>query len=206
LSTFLAISRRVSEEVGLHKRIRRVKPFLDARKKAIRLEWAKEMGGALWSSFIFSDEVYFETGKKAGKSYTIRHAGDEYLEQHLTPSFKQAMKTVMVWGATAKGKKWPLLRLGPTEYPISEKSVGLNRFDYINRVLEARLAGYLSELRREGRQGVRSVKDWAAIHQSQLIKHREELHITPQFHSPSSPDLNPIEPYVGHCKASCLEA
>ena len=83
-----------------------------------------------------------------------------------------------------------------------KKKRGLDRFDYVNLVLEGRLAGYMSEMRREGYQGVMVVEDGAPIHQNKLADAaREELHIKSLTHPPSSPDLNAIEPLWGVLKS-----
>ena len=109
----------------------------------------------------------------------------------------------MVWDAVAYGKTWPLKRL--THHPtfdLGKGKEGVNRYDYINSVLEERLAGYLSELRREGRQGVKTVEDGARIHDNHVAHQaREELPISTSPHLPNSPDLDAIGPLWGILKA-----
>ena len=152
---------------------------------------------------MFTDEATVESGQRKGTAWTIRRVGEEFEEKHLVPTFRQDRKTLMVWAAVAYGKKWPLKRL--TRHPtfdLGKGKEGVNRYDYINSVLEERLAGYLSELRREGKRGVKSVEYGARIHDNHMAHQaREELHITTSPHPPNSPDLNAIEPLWGILKS-----
>ena len=88
--------------------------------------------------------------------------------------------TILVWAAIAWGKKWPLIRLNHNaRYNLKEGKNGINRYNYINTIIEGRLAGYVSVLQREGRQEVRAVEDGVKIHDNKLADQaREELHIT----------------------------
>ena len=145
---------------------------------------------------VFKDEAAVESGQRKGTVWTIRRVGEEIEEKHLVPTLRQDRKTLMVWDAVPYGKKWPLKRLAhhPT-FDLGKGKEGVNRYDCINSVLEERLVRYLSELRREGRRGVKAVEDGARIHDYHMAHQaREELHITTSPHPPNSPNLNAIEP------------
>lgn len=143
---------------------------------------------------IFTDEMAVEKGKTSGRVWTIRHPGEEFDMKHLQPTFKQERETLNVWGAIAWGKKWPLLRLSQSKPNTHGIPKSADRFVYTTRVLEDRLSGYCSELRREGRRGVLVVEDGASTHTSLLARQaKEELHIKTVTHPPNSPDLNAIE-------------
>ena len=193
---------RTANEAGLHNRRRRKKPFLNPSHIYQRLDWAWSEFWPDWKSVVFTDECSVESGVRKGISWTIRRPGEELEDKHLLPTFKQSCKTVMVWAAIAWNNKWPVKRLvHDPRYDQDGSKNGVNRFDYINSVLEERLAGYVSEMRRESNLDVTVVEDGAKIHDNKLASQaREELHITPQFHPPNSPDFNPIEPLWGILK------
>ena len=188
---------------GLHKRKARKKPFLTPAHVLKRLEWAWNNCQTDWRSVVFTDEATVESGQREVTAWTIRRVGEEFEEKHLVPAFRRDRKTLMVWDSVAYGKKWPLKRL--THHPtfdLGKGNEGVNRYYYINSVLEERLAGYLSELRMEGRPGVKTVEDGARIHDNHMAHQaREELHFTASPHPPISPDLNAIEPLWGILKA-----
>jgi hypothetical protein len=107
----------------------------------------------------------------------------------------------MIFGAIAYGHKWPLALLTPLTSQRTKSPQKVDRFIYVNDILEDRLAGYCSELRREGILEVRVVEDGAPIHSNKLAAQaREELHIRQINHPPCSPDLNAIEPLWGILK------
>ena len=180
----------------------RKKPFLTPPQIQKRLEWAHTNFHTNWRSIVFTDEAAVESGVKKGASFTIRRVGKEFHEKHLVPTFKQKRKSVVVWGAVALGKKWPLVRLGHDAFHDGKMARnGINRYDYINSVLEPHLARFLSELQRKGRQGVMAVEDGAKIHDDALAHQaREELHINLNYHPPNLPNLNAIERLWGHVK------
>ena len=192
---------RMANKEGLHKRKARPKPYLKPEQMEKRLKWASEALRRFWPGVIFTDEVLFEKGEKIGPTWTIRRAGEESMIKHLVPTFKQDRETLMVWGAVAIGHKWPLLRLTAYNTDFYDPVKTIDRFAYVNHVLEGRLAGYCSKLRREGIPEVRTLEDGAGPHRSRLAAQaREELHIKQIFHPPNSPDLNPIEPLWGIVK------
>lgn len=74
---------------------------------------------------------------------------------------------------------------------------------YSNRVLKRRLGQYSKELKRRIWSPVKVVEDNAPIHNSKVASAmRNKLHIERVTHSPSSPDLNPIENLCALVKGS----
>lgn len=193
--------KRIAEKEGLHKRIARKKPFMKGVHIVKRLDWLKENKETDWKTIIFTDEASVEMGKKGGVSWTIRKAGDQYKRPHIVPTFKSGRQSLMIFGAIAYGHKWPLTLLTPLESQRTKSPKKVDRFVYVHDVLEEHLAGYCSELRREGIMDVRVVEDGAPIHNNKLAAQaREELHINNINHPPSSPDLNAIETLWGILK------
>lgn len=193
--------KKIAEGDGLHKRHARAKPFLRPEHIQARLKWAEDYSQINWKPVIFTDEVSFELGWKGGVAWTIRRVHEECDFKHLKGTFRQGRKTIMVWGAIAYGHKWRLLRLTSSPSRGTPHPPKLDRFSYVNNVILGRLAGYCSELRREGLDGVMVVEDGAPIHRNELAAQaREENHIKNIDHPPSSPDLNAIEPLWGVVK------
>jgi transposase len=193
--------KRIAEEEGFHKRHARAKPFLRPVHVEKRLQWAMDYENMDWRTVIFTDEVSFEMGKRGGITWTIRRVGEEFKQKHIQLTFRQGRKTIMVWGAIAHGHKWPLHRLIPSQSRPNQSSNTINTHCYVNQILMDRLAGYCSEMRREGMLGVKVVEDGAPIHNTKLAGQvREETHIKRIEHPPSSPDLNAIEPLWGIVK------
>ena len=180
----------------------RKKPFLTPPQIQKRLEWSHASFHTDWRSIAFTDQAALESGVRKGASFTIRRVGEEFQEKHLVPTFKQKRKSFIVWRAVALGRKWPLMRLEHDAfYDGKNEKNGINRYGYINSVLEPHLAAYLSEIRREGRQGVMAVEDGAKMQDNALAQQaREELHINLNCHPPNSPNLNAIEQLWGHVK------
>jgi transposase len=193
--------KEVAGKAGLHRRIARKKPYLRQEHIAKRLEWLKETEGLDWKRVIFTDEASVEMGKKGGVSWTIRRPNQQFKHKHIIPTFKQGRQSLMIFGAIAHGHKWPLTLLTPLQSQRTQSRERVDRFKYVNAVLEGCLAGYCSQMRREGIMDVRVVEDGAPIHRNALAAQaREELHIKNINHPPCSPDLNAIESLWGILK------
>jgi transposase len=194
--------RSVAKAAGFHKRVTRRTPFINPAARKKRLLWSRLVPGTNWKHIIFTDECPVELGEDIGRRWTIRRAGEEYLPQHVDTTFRSSRKSLMVWGAIAYGKKWPLLRL-PLAPSVASggkrtKAEGLNGEKYAEWVIRGRLAHINEEMAlqagREHGRGVEVVEDGAPSHKSKLAaRAREEANIRSLFHPPSSPDLNPIE-------------
>ena len=137
---------RTAGNEGLYKRKARKAPYIRQETIPKRLAWARDSVEIDWSAVVFTDEAAVEMGKKGGTTWTIRRKNEEYLPRHLVPTFRSTRQTLMIWGCIALGHKWPLLRLIPQQKKGEKKKRGLDRYDYVNLVLEDRLAGYMSEL------------------------------------------------------------
>jgi hypothetical protein len=195
--------RSVAHDAGLHKRVVRRTPFIGPQARKKRILWARLNPSTAWKRMVFTDESAIQLGEDIGRRWTIRAAGDEYGPQHVDPTFHSSRQSLMVWGAIAYGKKWPLQRLplapSATSGGKRTKAEGLNGEKYAEGIIRGRLAGIVEEMSatvaRDHCHGVKVVEDGAPSHTSKLAaRARKEANIQSHFHPPSSPDLNPIEP------------
>jgi hypothetical protein len=198
LSVSESTIRREAAKMGLHKRICRKKPFLSEKSKAARRAWAATNVDQDWRRVIFTDECSVQIGEDITRHYTIRQAGEEYEAKHIRPIFRSGRTSLMVWGAIAYGKKWPLIRLplSPQEVAIDGlgKGKGLNSARYIKYVLDGPLKRCVQAHRRARWRDVIVLEDNAPCHSSKATDAaRQNLGITSLKHPSNSPDLNAIE-------------
>lgn len=119
------------------------------------------------------------------RSYTTRRVGEAFKPGHIQLLFRSGRQSIMVWGAVARGRKWPLLL-----FP----SGGLNGSIYADMVIKGRLGKYTEGLKRRIWSPVKVVEDNAPIHNSKVANAmRNKLNIDRLVHPPALPDLNPIE-------------
>ena len=136
-------------------------------------------------------------GETKGRKWTIRHIGDAYSLKHLEPTFRFQRKTILVWGAVALDKKYPLKYCQysytePTGKVVETK--GLGSKGYVKQILEGHMQPLLDDMRREERGKVLVLEDGAPAHTAKSTQAtRSRLGIHPLPHPPNSPDLNPIE-------------
>jgi hypothetical protein len=190
--------RRAAGSMGLHKRICRKKPFLSEKSQAARRTWAAANVDQDWRRVIFTDECAIQIGKDINRYYTIRRPGQEYQAKHLQPTFRSGRTSLMVWGAIAYGKKWPLVRLPLSPQEVAAdglgKGKGLNSSRYIKYVLEGPLKRCVRAQQRARWRDVVVLEDGAPCHSSKVTCAAcQRLGITSIDHPPNSPDLNAIE-------------
>ena len=91
------------------------------------LKWSRDD----WQRVLWSDEVTFETGKKA-KDMVLRSKGQSYCQDCCQHKFRSGRISVLVWGAIGTGFKTDLVFLEG----LGTRG-GLTRDDYIEQVLGA---------------------------------------------------------------------
>jgi len=198
LDVSVSTIRRAAASMGLHKKICRKKPFLSEKSQAARRTWAAENVDQDWRRVIFTDECTIQIGKDITRHYTIRRPGEEYQAKHLQPTFRSGRTSLMVWGAIAYGKKWPLIRLPLSPQEVATdglgKGKGLNSSRYIKYILEGPLKRCVQAQRRARWRDVMVLEDSAPCHSSKATcTARQKLGIQSINHPPNSPDLNAIE-------------
>lgn len=175
--------RRIAAADGLHRFIRRRKPFLTACHREKRRAWAAATVHQDWKNVLFTDEASFQLGWRP-REWTTRRKGEGLLEKHLAPKFCSGRQTVMVWTGVAHGRKLPL-------YFFAPGSVTGTR--YAKEVVAGPLRRGVESLSRT-RAPILVVEDNAPIHRAQIAQTaRAATGITLLTHPPCSPDLNPIE-------------
>jgi transposase len=187
------IVRKVADSEGYHRRVARKVPFLTARQKKKRLDWAEDFDGIdekEWDNLLPSDECYVQLDDSNGRIFVTRRPEEEYDENCVIPNFKQSSVRVMIWGCFMRGVKGPLVVL---EYP-GGKGGGMDTDRYISQVLEAHLSPFYHKMEKE-RPGIVFQQDGAPSHTAKRTKKWLANHNIDLFpHPPNSPDLNPIEP------------
>lgn len=173
--------------------------LLTEPKREARVAWGRANRNTDWTTHIFTDESIFYTNYK-GRVRVVRPPGKAaaYDPKYTRPHVHSGWTSIMVWGALAYGKKYPLVHVKKAiieAYPelAGTKKITLTGERYADVILFERLSVYAAELAREGRQGI-VVEDNAPTHNNQHTREvREQLGITRASHPASSPDLNPIE-------------
>jgi transposase len=179
-----ATIQRIASRHGYSRCITRRVVNLKQQQVQRRKVWAADNAGQDWSRVIFTDEMSVELGK-VGRQWTTRRPHEAYKQQHLQVTFRSGRKSIMVLGAMARNRKWPLV-LMPTDKSITAKR-------YSEDILP-RLAQHARELRRRIWQPALVVEDNAPIHNAAIsVATRARLHLDRLSHPAASPDLNSIE-------------
>lgn len=189
--------RKAAKGMGFNKRHRRRKSFLGKRHKQLRKEWVKDNDEQDWRRVIFTDECAVEIGEDLRSQWTIRKDGEAWLPQHIQQTYRSGRQSLMIWGAIAYGKKFPLQRL-PVKADAKDdglsKKKGLNGKRYVEYVLKGPLKRAVKSQRTRRWTTILVVEDGAPPHRSPFARAaREQLGISTLYHPPCSPDLNPIE-------------
>ena len=127
------------------------------------------------------------------------------MEQCVQSTFRSGRQGLMIWGALAYDKKWPLLRIdlqpSRSNGKTRTKAETLKGEKYANEILKGPLSDYVKEMQQDHRHGVQVVEDGAGPHKSKLAKAaRAEIGYECLVHPSNSPDLNAIEPLWAQLK------
>jgi hypothetical protein len=99
--------RRVLAEQGLHGSIMQKKPYLNARHKRLRREWAEARFWWTvedWKRVVISDESKFNLFGSDGRLYCRRRVGEEFKSKNVKKTVSHGGGKVTVWGCvTWKG-------------------------------------------------------------------------------------------------------
>jgi len=175
--------RRALHRLRIFSRFAVIKPYLTARHKKARLEFAKKYlhwTADDWRKVVWTDESSFEIGKNYRKVRVWRTKSEKYSNSCIAPSFKSGRTSVMVWGAFSGSSMSNLVVIPPGQ----NKSV-----DFVEIVYKGELLGFLGQT-----SNAFLMEDGAPIHRAQVAKAWREQHSLETFKWPAqSPDLNPIE-------------
>jgi len=175
---------------GYSRRVARKKPFLDERKRGLRLAFAQAHQGWSkddWRRVIWTDECYVWLSGHTSRVWVTRRPGEEYNDDCLLPKFPKK-NSIMVWGGILGGTKSELILWDKDNWgSITAKS-------YVDNVLIPVLQSFwMRESERAG-QPLWLMEDGASAHRAVYTRQAREGYGIPKFDwPPSSPDLNPIE-------------
>lgn len=176
--------RRILREHDFHGRTARNKPFISAKNKKLRIQFATEYLGktdTFWDTVIFSDESKYNLFGSNGKVSVWRKPNAELQIQNLRGTVKHGGGHVMVWGCMSSS--------GVGSLHCIEGN--MDKFQYLN-ILKANILQSAEKL------GIREnfsfyqdndPKHKSGIVQTYLIYNCPHMLQTP----PQSPDINVIE-------------
>ena len=99
--------RRRLKEINLFSRIRHKKPYLTAKHKRDRLEWAlkhQDLTVEDWKRVIWSPELSIVLGRKSRRRRCLRKPGTAHLSRHCDKTVKSGKVTLMVWACFSGNK------------------------------------------------------------------------------------------------------
>ena len=121
--------------------------------------------GQDWGQVSFTDELSVEMGESVRRKVTISRPGEEYDPEHVQKTFHSHRETLMVLGAVAHGKKWPLVRLPLAPSTVSGgqgiRAEGLSWQRYAEWIISDQLSAMTQEMMSEGREDVLVLEDGA---------------------------------------------
>lgn len=194
--------RKAMEKEGFNRRVARKKPFLDARKKALRLQWALAHAHWTvddWRHVIWTDESYIWLSGMSGRIWVTRRPDEEFHEDCLVPKFPK-QDSIMIWGAicgTFGGTKCPLILWDREGWGT------INSTSYINHILLPALLPfwYVQSSMSNRPAPLWVMEDGAPAHTAKQTGWFRRWYKIPSLPwPPSSPDLNPIEAIWGRIK------
>jgi len=182
--------RKAFKMEGYSRRVARKKPFLDERKKRLRLEFAiahRHWSVADWRRVIWTDECYVWLTGTRNRTWVTRRPGEEYQEDCLVPKFAKK-DMIMVWGGIMGGKKCPLILWDRENWGT------ITADSYINNVLTPVIVSFWYHESGQTNHQIWLMEDGASAHRAIRTRRVEEEHGIHRLNwPPSSPDLNPIE-------------
>ncbi|SPO20430.1 uncharacterized protein UTRI_10036 [Ustilago trichophora] len=195
----LQVLRRTAYRAGINRRIALKKPFLTARNKVKRLNWALANQSTNWKLILFTDESTVELGERPGRTWVSRRPGTRNHQEHMVPTFRSGRFSVHVWAGIGYNLKTRLfvIPLAPrTKRPNENKwdpAETLTAKKYCNFVVDGPLKETVEQAALAGIE-LEVVEDGSRIHWANITKERRNRYgIRSHDHPPSSPDLNPIE-------------
>lgn len=130
------VKRRLTSN-GLHGRRPTKKPFISAKNKKLRVEFAKRhelWTSSEWSTILWSDESKFNLVSSDGIKYVRRPVNKRYDVRYQIPTVKHGGGNVMVWGCFSRYGVGPLIRI----------EGNMDRFMYEN-ILKMQMLPYAKE-------------------------------------------------------------
>ena len=171
---------RVLRKKGFHKYLADVVPRLTYLQQLRRRKWAREFRNYNWAKVAFSDEKRFAK-RPDGPIKVWRLPGEQRDPRCTRKRVKHQGGGIMVWGAIAKHRKFPLIRVNGT----------LGAEEYISQILTK----FVPQLSRATSKRLILMQDGASAHTASATKNwlAERSVNTLSDWPANSPDANPIE-------------
>jgi transposase len=173
---------RTLKKANLFARVARAKPFINAKTKKERQEWAEmhlTWTTKDWKNVLWSDEKFFCLIPSNPHQYVWRRPEEEFDDDCLVPAIRS--KGIMVWGCFSWWGLGPLVRLHGSITSVSYRRT-LSR--YAVPVLQDQYPNGNGVFQHDG----------ASVHRGTIVKkYLANKQIKTLNWPPYSPDLNPIE-------------
>lgn len=175
--------RRRLQAAGLHGRRPVKKPFISAKNRKARVEWAKahlHWTPQQWSDVVWSDESKFMLFGTDGITWIRRPEGKRFDPKYQLPTVKHGGGSVMVWGAFSAKGMGPLHRIEG----IMDRKVYLNILENVMLPYAKHYVGrgFIYQQDNDPKHRAAEVRDWFRRHRVTLMEWPSQ-----------SPDLNIIE-------------
>ena len=156
-----------------------MKPYLSAKHRARRMEWAlerKDWGMEEWREFIFTDESTFETGKPDGAILVRRREGEAYNDNCIRPTFKSGRSTTNHWGAIHFTGQSPLHCLRGEGRMTAAK--------YVELILRGELQKFYNKVQADSEMAPVVIEDNAPCHTARIAQEERERYLFSPLEKP----------------------
>jgi hypothetical protein len=181
----MTVRRRLAA-AGLNGRIARRKPFISAKNRQRRLQWARDHANWTvqdWKKVVWSDESKFSRTGSDGRLYIRRRIGEEFDPRCTTATVKHGGGSVMVWAAFSTNGAGPITRIEGIMDSIMYRDILANNLqDAADGLPLSVQASWEFQHDNDPKHTSRLVKAWLSDNRIRTMDWPAQ-----------SPDLNPIE-------------
>uniref|UniRef100_A0AC34RLD5 Transposase n=1 Tax=Panagrolaimus sp. JU765 TaxID=591449 RepID=A0AC34RLD5_9BILA len=176
------IGRRLNA-AGLFGRVPIKKPWISAKNRRARIEFAKahvDWSIEQWKKVIWSDESKFQLFGSDGRRYIRRPSGARNNQKYQKPTIKHGGGNVLVWGCFSSSGVGPIRRIEGIMDSIMYRDIMENTMLPFAR--QTKIRGWVYMQDNDPKHRSRLVQQWFLNRKVRLMEWPSQ-----------SPDLNPIE-------------